>query len=114
MVERGNGTVFAHSSWQIMKVCPHCGNQIPDDNSNIYCPYCNYIANEEVLLRMKIEKQLRKPEDDPKKPLRNKRRYDDDDFDTVKVSDDRSPLISAAISVAVIAAVIAVAYFLLK
>ena len=63
---------------------------------------------------MKIEKQLRKPEDDPKKPLGNKRRYDDDDFDTVKVSDDRNPLISAAISVAVIAAVIAVAYFLLR
>ena len=96
-----------------MKVCPHCGNQIPDDNNNIYCPYCNHIANEEVLLRMKIERELRGPEGEQKKPVRSKR-HDDDDYETVRVSNDRNPYVSAAISIAVLAAVIVAAYFLLR
>ncbi|GLC82756.1 hypothetical protein [Lacrimispora brassicae] len=63
---------------------------------------------------MKIEKQLHKPESEPKKPVTGKSRYDDDDFDTVKVSHDRNPYISAAVSIAVIAVVIAAFYFLLR
>lgn len=103
----------------IMKVCPHCGNEIPDNNSDIYCPICNGIVDEEVLLRMKIEKKLKNTDDTKAKPVkpvkeetpRNSNRYGEDD-ETVKVSEDKNPY--TAIIVVVIAVVAAAAYFLLK
>lgn len=102
-----------------MKVCPYCGKKIPDDNNNIYCPFCNEIVDENVLLSMKIEKlQKEKPEEKvtvkQKKsdPVKKKLRYDDDDFDTVKVSSDKKPYAQIILLVVVVAAV--AAYFLMK
>lgn len=107
-----------------MRICPHCGNQIPDENNNIYCPYCNHIADEEVLLRMRIEKKLHKPEEEPGKPVKIikdkeqpaklKSRHKDGDDETLGVSDDRNPYLSVITSVAVILVAIAAAYFLIK
>lgn len=103
-----------------MKVCPYCGKKIPDDNNNIYCPFCNEIVDENVLLSMKIEEKLQKESPAKQKPVKEKKsepvkkkiRYSDDDFDTVKLSDDKKPY--AQIILLVLAVLAAIAYFLIK
>lgn len=54
-----------------MKRCPYCGEEIPDDNKNVYCPHCNNIADKDVLLRMKIEKTIQQPQ--KKQPVMRER-----------------------------------------
>ncbi len=106
-----------------MRVCPHCGNQISENNNTIYCPGCNQIVDEEVLLRMKIEKKLQKSDDQPfrggkitkAEMEKQKRRYNnDDDYRSIKVQNEEKSYVSAIVTIVVIAAVIAAVYFLLK
>lgn len=124
MVKRGGrGNVYASIvPGKIMRICPHCGKRIPDDNNNIYCPVCNQIADEEVLLRMKIEKKIRKPEQEsePIKKSASKSvnkvssRRKEYDGDTVKISDDKNPYLSTIISIVVVAAIIAAVFYFVR
>lgn len=105
-----------------MRECPHCGKQISEGNNTIYCPNCNQIVDEEVLLRMRIEKKLQKSDDQPfrggkitkEETEKQKRRYNDDDYRSVKVQNNEKSHTSTIISIIVLIVVIAAVYFLLK
>lgn len=107
-----------HSTWQIMKICPHCQNQIPDENDNIYCPICNHIADEEVLLRLRIEKRLRMLNEEQKirgkkvreEPVKPQKRYNEE-IRTVRASENNNPNLSEIISIIVVVFVIAAIFF---
>lgn len=45
----------------IMKQCPYCGSELPDDGNALYCLNCDHIIDENVFLRQKIKKELEKP-----------------------------------------------------
>ncbi len=102
-----------------MKICPHCQNQIPDEKNNIYCPFCNHITDEQVLLRLKIEKRLRMLKEENKKtvkkgkeePVKLKKRYDDDDYHIVRVSDDKIHDLFEILSIIILAFIIAAIFF---
>lgn len=42
-----------------MKLCPYCGNELPEDNT-IYCVKCDHIIDEDFILRQKINEELKK------------------------------------------------------
>lgn len=50
---RCNGT----RTQMIMKLCPYCGNELPDDKT-IYCIKCDHIIDEDFILRQKIKEEL--------------------------------------------------------
>lgn len=45
----------------IMKQCPYCGSELPDDGNALYCLNCDHIIDENVFLRQKLKKELEKP-----------------------------------------------------
>lgn len=51
----------------IMKQCPYCGSELPDDKSAFYCVKCDHILDEDILLRQEIKKELEKT-----KPVKGK------------------------------------------
>jgi uncharacterized Zn finger protein (UPF0148 family) len=98
-----------------MRICPHCGFQIPDNNNNIYCPACNQIADEEVLLRMKIEKKINKNTEEPSpeketssKRVKDRRMRKNND------NEDKNSYVSVIISILVVAAIIAAIFIFIK
>ncbi|WP_415066383.1 hypothetical protein [Lacrimispora sp.] len=106
-----------------MRTCPHCGKQILEGNNTIYCPSCNQIVDEEVLLRMRIEKKLQKSDDQPfrgfntgkEEQEKQKKHYHyDDDYRSIKIQNNEKSYTSTIVSIIVVIAVIAAVYFLLK
>ena len=64
----GNNRSCAHAR-MIMRECPYCGSELPDDKNAVYCVNCDHIIDEDFLLRQKIKKEL-----EEKRPARMKER----------------------------------------
>lgn len=64
----GDNRSCAHAR-MIMRECPYCGSELPDDKNAIYCVNCDHIIDEDFLLRQKIKKEL-----EEKRPARMKER----------------------------------------
>lgn len=103
-----------------MRTCPHCNGKIPDDQKNVYCPHCGNIADPDVLLRMKIEKELKEGKKEPSaqvkrspepEPKRTSSRFDDSDFS--ERAEEKKSIVPIVIGVVVIIGLIAAAVLFL-
>lgn len=104
-----------------MKTCPFCRAEVEENTNNIYCPSCGNIIDENVLLKMKIEKELQKKPEERKKEAQRReperaqtKKYGgDDDYVGLKIEEEKSPVVKIVIGVIALAlAAAAVWYFL--
>ena len=51
----GDNRSCAHAR-MIMRECPYCGSELPDDKNAVYCVNCDHIIDEDFLLRQKIKR----------------------------------------------------------
>lgn len=82
-----------------MKICPYCGNELPDDKNAIYCIKCDHIIDDDIILRKKIEKELKemqpsktkeKVQKNHKQPIKPDKTNDQDYIPRIHFEEEKS------------------------